>query len=143
MVAKMAVEKCGPFRVSADPNRGMALGIQVLIQRSLVALFLVAAGLVGCSRAQAQQPLQAPPATFTDTLRKAAGEQPVFFLLSSGAVEARSADETMKRSIVPALVQEALYDAALDLLWVRREGRLEVVDLRKENPAPVPASSLF
>ena len=103
-----------------------------------MARFLVAAGLAGCSRAQAQQPLQAPPATFTDTLRKAAGEQPVFFLLSSGAVEARSADETMKRSIVPAPVQEALYDAALDLPWVRREGRLEVVDFRKANPAPVP-----
>jgi hypothetical protein len=116
----------------------MALGIQALIQRPLVALLLVAAGLLACNHAQAQQPLRAPTATLADTLRKAAGEQPVFFLLAGGAVEARSANESMKRSIVAAPVQEALYDAALELLWVHREGRLEVVDLRKANPTPVP-----
>lgn len=109
-----------------------------MIRCSLVAPLLVAAGLAGCNHAQAQQPSPAPVASFADTLRKAAAGQPVFFLLAAGVVEARSVNDTVRRSVVAAPVQEALYDPALDLLWVRREGRLEAVDLRKANPTPVP-----
>jgi hypothetical protein len=108
------------------------------MQRSLVGLLIVASWAAGCDYAQAQPAPPASTAAFADTLRKAAGAQPVFFLLADGAVEARSVEGALRRTIVSAPVQEGLYDAALDLLWVRREGRLEVVDLRKANPVPVP-----
>jgi len=62
----------------------------------------------------------------------------LLYLVNATGVQARSADGKLRRTIVAGPVQEAVYDAPLEVLWIRREGRAEIVDLRKPKPKPVP-----
>ncbi|HEX3696363.1 MAG TPA: hypothetical protein VH374_13355 [Polyangia bacterium] len=123
---------------------------------TIAALLLLCFGglSTGCQDARAQMPSARgdkpadsapPPATaknaagsLTDAVRDAAAGSPVLLVLSDNAVEARSADGKFKRVIVPGPVQQAIYDPALDLLWVRRLNSIEVWDLRQPKPKAVP-----
>jgi hypothetical protein len=68
----------------------------------------------------------------------AVGSPVLLFLVHETGVEARSADGKLHRKIVTGPVQDAVYDAKLDLLLLRREGRGEIVDLRQAKPKPKP-----
>ncbi len=72
------------------------------------------------------------------SLRKSAAGGPVVLVLADRAIEARSADGAFKTQIVPGPINQALYDAELELLWVRRHHRLEVWDLRQDKPRATP-----
>ena len=72
------------------------------------------------------------------TLRKGAGGAPVLLAIVNAAVEARSADGKFKLLIAPGPLDDAVYDAALELIWVRRPGTLEVWDLREQKPKAIP-----
>ncbi|MFL5304373.1 MAG: hypothetical protein ACJ8F1_04140 [Polyangia bacterium] len=56
----------------------------------------------------------------------------------SNGIEARSADGHFKSTLTPGPLDEAVYDASLELLWIRRVGVLEVLDLRQEKPKAIP-----
>jgi hypothetical protein len=72
-------------------------------------------------------------------LRAAAAGSPVLlYLVNETGVWARSADGKLSRSIARGPVQEAIYDPKLDLLWVRRSGKVEVMDLRQPKPKAIP-----
>jgi hypothetical protein len=104
-----------------------------------------------CGRASAQKSsAEAPPAkpngaaavvkpdtSLAAVLRKGAGGAPVLLAIVNDAVEARSADGTFKLVIAPAPAADAVYDAALELIWVRRLGQLEVWDLREDKPKAI------
>ncbi len=75
---------------------------------------------------------------FAASLRKAAGGVPVLLASVNDAVEARSADGKLKLLIAPAPIEAAVYDAELELLWVRRRESLEVWDLREIKPRAIP-----
>jgi hypothetical protein len=115
------------------------------------ALFVAAIASALCGRASAQKGGSAPPAKpdagapvaavdpgFSAALRRAAGGSPVLLAMVDNAVEARSADGKFKLVVAPDPVQDAVYDAELELVWVRRIGQLEVWDLREEKPKAIP-----
>jgi hypothetical protein len=70
--------------------------------------------------------------------RKAAGTTPLLIAIVGDAVELRSADGAFKTPLARGPVASAVYDASLELVWVRRLGQLEVWDLRQEKPKAIP-----
>ncbi|HEX5657051.1 MAG TPA: hypothetical protein VFX59_07640 [Polyangiales bacterium] len=108
---------------------------------------LVVMLLVGCSSSpprQAERPVVAPPAVAPQPVLNAdpapAKPQPDQFLVHAkgGALELRARGSETKQLAKHA--DQALYDAALELVWLLDEGRLSVVDLRAGRAAPVPVA---
>jgi hypothetical protein len=120
----------------------MALGLQELMRPASIAgavlTLLAITSTSGSEQARAETP---PPPSVTDSLRTAANGSPVLLVLVDRAVQARSADGKLSREIAKAPVQKAVYDPTLDLLWVRRSDRLEVIDLRQSAPAAIPIAT--
>jgi hypothetical protein len=75
------------------------------------------------------------PTALRDSLL-ARGKAPIYFTYGEAGVAA--SDGTWSASLVEGAVEGAALDAAQDLVWLVRGGRLEVLDLREAEPKPVP-----
>jgi len=92
----------------------------------------------------AQAPAPAAPAPtpaaagkpLRDTLAAAAAGKPVLLALDAkGQLVARTVDGAYTAVVLPGPYGDALDDAALDLIWLRRDTGLDVLDLRLPGPA--------
>lgn len=62
----------------------------------------------------------------------------VFLTAGKGGLIAHAADATWQRPLVSEPIEAAALDGALDVVWLRRKGRLEAFDLRQPNPSLIP-----
>jgi hypothetical protein len=92
----------------------------------------------GGARGEGGAAAQALEGGLAATARRAAGAAPVLLAIVGDAVELRSADGAFKTTLARGPVASAVYDPALELVWVRRLGQLEVWDLRQDKPRAIP-----
>jgi hypothetical protein len=137
----------------------MALGVQGVRRRhaprlrsilSILLILIAASALVGLPgwtsglppAMAAETPAsiaEGKPASWLETLLARAGDEPVLLMRQAdGTVLARTPSGRIKQTLVSGSPREILFDAALDLLWLRAAERLDVVDLRANVPAAVP-----
>jgi hypothetical protein len=81
---------------------------------------------------------QAPPRSMRDALAADAKGRPVYLAATPNGVVAAAADGAWSKTLLAKPVDSAAWDPRQDLLWLLREHRLEVLDLREEAPSPVP-----
>lgn len=122
MAPKMARGACGRVRVPTLGYGSLALGLQAL-------------ALLGVSQSLASANPQA--IGLSDQLRTEAKASPILFVVGERGVVARSVDGRVDRPIVSGEIEQAILDAELELLWVVRTDRLEILDLREPAPNPV------
>jgi hypothetical protein len=97
------------------------------------------------SAASAAPPASAAPAApppsakaIRATLLEAAGDRPVLLALDAkGQLVARTVDGAFTRVLVPGPYGDAAPDAERDLVWLRDDHKLDVLDLRGKALAPV------
>jgi hypothetical protein len=89
-------------------------------------------------------PAPAPPATgkpLREALAEAVAGKPMLLALDAkGQLIARTPDGNSTSVLLPGPYGDALHDGALDLVWLRRDTGLDVLDLRL--PAPAVAKAL-
>jgi hypothetical protein len=78
------------------------------------------------------------PLPLREALLARAGEAPVYLAAGDGGLVASAADGAWSRVLVAGDIGAAALDDKQDLVWLVRGGRLEVLDLREPDPAPVP-----
>lgn len=76
------------------------------------------------------------PASLSEALAAEADGAPVLLVATEDGLVARTPERVL-RTLAPGFIDEAGYDAATELVFVRREGRFEVVDLREPDPQPL------
>lgn len=81
-------------------------------------------------------PLFAHGDPLRDTLTARGGKTPVYLAYGEAGITASAADGAWSVPLCDGTVDTAAIDAAQDLVWLVREGRLEVLDLREAEPKP-------
>jgi len=72
----------------------------------------------------------------SDAISEAAAGKPVLFALDAkGELVARTTDGSYTSVLLPGPYGDALHDSALELIWLRRDAGLDVLDLRMPGPA--------
>lgn len=97
-------------------------------------------GATGSGSGTAGSPPATKPAAggkpLRETLAEAAGGKPVLLVLDAkGQLIARTTDGGTPSVLLPGPYGDALHDSALDLVWLRRDTGLDVLDLRAPGPA--------
>lgn len=71
-----------------------------------------------------------------EALAGSAGGKPVLLALDAkGQLIARTVDGSQSSVLLPGPYGDAVHDGALDLVWLRRDAGIDVVDLRAPGPA--------
>jgi hypothetical protein len=71
-----------------------------------------------------------------DALSEAAAGKPLLLALDAGGqLTARTIDDSYTTAVLQGPYDDALHDSALDLVWLRREAAIDVLDLRLPGPA--------
>jgi hypothetical protein len=86
--------------------------------------------------------MASPPRSWITELREQARGEPMFlYKKKQGGIAARTIGGTLARDLVAAAPREAMFDPAVDLLWIRGDDRLDVIDLREAAPTVVAVAS--
>jgi len=102
-----------------------------------VALFVLGAWLASVALAEDASAPDRSSSLHAALIKEATGEPVLLMLVPGGSLIAVTPSGAFKRTLSAGPIDDAIFDPPHDIVWLRRDDRVEALELRKSAAAPI------